>query len=499
LGGGAGGLGEGEMVTLAVDSLETRRHRLVRRPQCPCCGDPGRWSRAAEPIRLRSQMKRFTADGGHRVVSPERTLARYGHHVSPITGAVSNLEPVPLDDDGLLHVYFAGHNLSSPADNLHALRRGLRSNSSGKGVKDNQARASGLCEALERYSGVFRGNEMRTRATYRSLGDIAIHPNACMLFSATQYQHAATWNRSGSPFKRVPEPFDEEASVDWTPVWSLTHQTHRYLPTAYCYYNALAQPDARYCWGDSNGSAAGNTVEEAILQGFFELVERDSVGLWWYNLAKRPAVDLDSFDEPYVAGMIDNYQKRHRAVWVLDITGDLGIPAFTAISRRIDQQPEHMLFGFGAHFDARIALLRALTEMNQNLAFDIDPGQATTEDDREAEMWLRNATIANQAHLAPDDAVRPRRRDDFAAQSSEDVREDVLCCQALVEQLGLEMLVLDQTRPDVELPVAKVFVPGMRHLWARFAPGRLYDVPVKLGWLGAKRTEDQLNPITMSF
>jgi ribosomal protein S12 methylthiotransferase accessory factor len=59
----------------------------------------------------------------------------------------------------------------------------------------------------------------------------------------------------------------------------------------------------------------------------------------------------------------------------------------------------------------------------------------------------------------------------------------------------MEMLVMDQTRPDVGMPVAKVVVPGMRHFWARFAPGRLYDLPVRLGWRSAPTPEADLNPI----
>jgi oxazoline/thiazoline synthase len=71
----------------------------------------------------------------------------------------------------------------------------------------------------------------------------------------------------------------------------------------------------------------------------------------------------------------------------------------------------------------------------------------------------------------------------------------VRLCRRLVEQHGMEMLVLDQTRPDIGLPVVKVIVPGMRHFWARFAPGRLYDTPVQLGWLPRSLTEEQLNPV----
>ena len=70
-------------------------------------------------------------------------------------------------------------------------------------------------------------------------------------------------------------------------------------------------------------------------------------------------------------------------------------------------------------------------------------------------------------------------------------------CQALVEGQGMEMMVLDQTRAEIGLPVVKVIVPGLRHFWARYAPGRLYDVPVRLGWLPAPTPEEELNPIPM--
>jgi hypothetical protein len=63
----------------------------------------------------------------------------------------------------------------------------------------------------------------------------------------------------------------------------------------------------------------------------------------------------------------------------------------------------------------------------------------------------------------------------------------------------MEMMVLDQTRAEIGLPVVKVIVPGLRHCWARYAPGRLYDVPVRLGWLSVPTPEQELNPIPMFF
>jgi ribosomal protein S12 methylthiotransferase accessory factor len=61
----------------------------------------------------------------------------------------------------------------------------------------------------------------------------------------------------------------------------------------------------------------------------------------------------------------------------------------------------------------------------------------------------------------------------------------------------MELMVLDQTRPDVGLPVVKVIVPGMRHFWARYAPGRLFDVPVQLGRLSRPTRHEDLNPIPL--
>jgi ribosomal protein S12 methylthiotransferase accessory factor len=490
---------EGSILTLDVLAWKTQRHTVTRRPQCPACGNLEQ--RRDPAIVLHSRKKMFTHDGGHRAISAEETLRRYEHHVSRVTGAVTILERFPWSGDGVVNVYGAGHNFARRQGSVADIRRGLRSQSSGKGSSDLQARASGLCEALERYSGVFRGDEPRIGpCCLRDLGEAAIHPNACMQYSDRQYHERDAWNARGSQWNSIPEPFDEERPVEWTPVWSLTRQEVRYLPTAYCYYDYPQEPYS--CFACSNGNAAGNTLEEAILQGFFELVERDSVALWWYNRLRRPAVDLDSFDEPYLRRLAAwLHDQQHRDLWALDLTSDLHIPVFVALSRRTDRQPEEILTGFGAHFDARIALLRAVTELNQMLCWVITdhegkPLAQESLDDPETLHWLKTATLANQPYLVPA-AGPPRVFSDFPACRTDDLRDDVLACQALVERQGLEMLVLDQTRLDIGLPVVKVIVPGLRHFWARYAPGRLYDVPVKLGWLAQPLREDQLNPIPL--
>jgi bacteriocin biosynthesis cyclodehydratase domain-containing protein len=160
---------EGQVQSFDVLTWQTQAHVLVRLPYCSACGQ-GNAPVNGHPheLVLTSQSKTFTQDGGHRVVSPEATLQRYGRHVSPITGAVSMLERVGITGDGAMHVYLAGTNLARRHRNLDHLRGDLRNMSSGKGVSDVQARASGLCEELERYSGVYRGDEPRRRALPRS-------------------------------------------------------------------------------------------------------------------------------------------------------------------------------------------------------------------------------------------------------------------------------------------------------------------------------------------
>jgi ribosomal protein S12 methylthiotransferase accessory factor len=76
-----------------------------------------------------------------------------------------------------------------------------------------------------------------------------------------------------------------------------------------------------------------------------------------------------------------------------------------------------------------------------------------------------------------------------------DTREQALACVDIAKRAGLDFLVLDQTRPDIETPVVRVIVPGLRHFYRRFGPGRLYDVPVKLGLRDTPIPESELNPL----
>ncbi|OJT23828.1 hypothetical protein BO221_17840 [Archangium sp. Cb G35] len=495
---------DGSLISLDFTTLATERHALVRRPQCIACGAGESWrTRAPVPLRPRSQPKAFTQDGGYRACAPEVTLARHAHQVSPITGVIATLHAASFADPSIAPVYISGQNTAMMSDSLSLLRTNFRGQCSGKGKTDTQAKASALCEAIERHSGVFQGDEIRVRHSYRELGERAIHPNTAMCFSDSQYATREAWNAKQLKMNHVvPVPFDENATLEWCPLWSLTEETFKYLPASYCYYGYPEPARSMPCLSDSNGCAAGNCIEEAILQGFMELVERDSVSLWWYNRVRRPRVDLDSFDEPYFAELRAYYRSLGRDLWVLDLTTDLGIPAFAAISANTHAHPQAITLGFGAHLSPRLGILRAITEANQFLPLVLERDRAPAKvrpNEDEVDAWLREATLDAHDYLVPATDLPPVRAASHPTEHRGDLRDDVEACVRMAARHGLETLVLDQSRPDIGMHVVKVVVPGLRHFWRRLGPGRLYDVPVKLGWLQRPRHEHELNPVSIFF
>ena len=484
---------QGRIVTHSFETMETEVHLLSRRPQCPACGSPQ--ARALEPIRLTSRPVNSSDDAGYRHTTSQQTWEALRGLVSPITGVVQQL--VRSDSSGdMAPVYTAGHNQAQLNRGYHALQAGLRSQSSGKGKTDLQARVSGLCEAIERYSGVYRGEERIHRTRLAQLGQAAVHPARLLLFSDEQYRQRDQLNDKQFEAHFIPRPFADEEEIDWSPVWSLTAKEVRYVPTAYCYYG-YHDPQAQqcsFCCADSNGNAAGGSLEDAILQGVLELVERDSVALWWYNRISRSGVDLDSLNDPYLARLQQYYRDLERELWVLDVTSDLGIPTYAAVSRSTAGASDEILFGFGAHLEPRLGVLRAVEEMNQSLPQLLAWKKGQLKPDAITDKFWRRATLKKQTYLSPG----PGRVSLASGRpASVDLKEAVEACKKRVEERGMEFLVLDQTRPDIGVPVVKVMVPGLRHFWPRFAPGRLYEVPVQMGWQVEPTPESELNRLPM--
>lgn len=486
--------GEPTDSVLIVNSSDGTRsgHRVPQRPQCPACGSPGLYAqRTAVPVRLRPQRKHTTEASTCRVTDPGETLPWFRGFLDPLVGAVHDIEPLHGGAGGPSCVYethYGGEPASHTTFGAYQLHR-----TSGKGRNDVEARTSGLGEAIERYSACFQGDEPRRWASLEELGTAAIHPNLCMQFSDSQYGDRAEWNHHCPSFEWIPVPLESTRRLDWTPLWPLSGGEPRYLPTMLLYSGYPTDPEEACCVFDPSGGAAGNTPEEAVLQGLFELIERDSLALWWYNRAPRPKVDLGGLTDPHCRRVISYHQSQGRDLWVLDVTSDLTIPAFVAVSRRVGSGPEHIVLGAGAHLEPRIAIGRAVSEMDQILtclsAWDCDGTLGTT-----ARNWLHCATLENQPYLAPG-PFAPTRPEDMPNLATSDLMEDIRVCEGVLARHHMVILLLDQTRPDLGVSVMKVIVPGLRHFRRRFAPERLYTAPPAAGWLRQPRLEAELNPI----
>jgi ribosomal protein S12 methylthiotransferase accessory factor len=474
----------GRLVTLDSATLSSETHLLMRYPDCRACGVATPRS-AQGPVVLQPTSKATREGGGHRARSLAETAARLERQVSRRLGVVRDLRPAVSSEEAVLYVWTAG--LRFPVAGRARPVYGGRG--WGKGRNDLQARVGALAEAHELLCGCRRGDEPVERGRLADRGEPAVPPEALLQFSAQQYDNRQLTNQTARGPNQVPERFDPETELEWSRVWSLTLERTRELPAPLCWFGS---PVPGLGAANSNGCAAGSTVEEASLHGLGELIERDSVALWWYCRARRPGVDLDSFGDPYYDLLRERLAELGREMWVLDLSTDLGVPAFVAVSCLADAGRSAPVLGYGANLDAATAVSRAVTEHNQILAATTSPSL----DPRLANP-LAGVDAVSEPWLLPDPAVRHRRAGDYLSAATDDIAKDVAIYVARLAEAGIEVLVLDQSRPECELRVVRVTAPGLRHWWRRLAPGRLYDVPPAIGWIATLPTEEQLNPLDL--
>ena len=349
----------------------------------------------------------------------------------------------------------------------------------GSGTSSSAALECCVWEATERYSTVWRGDEPTTRGRIDEVD--GLNPSEILLYSDLQYERRVDWNRRNFPLYSVPEPFRPEEKADWVLAKRIDKNESRYVPAAVCYMWYVFHDSTPFCISDTSGCAAGPTYEEAQLRAILELVERDAVSIWWYNRLRRPSVDLRAFRDNTIDAMIQGFRQMGLSIEVLDITTDLSIPSFVAIASKTGGA--RPIFGSAAHPNSRTAALKAMTEAAQTWFWSTSHEPAP-----ELSAWLEVATLDRQEWLIPQGQVSPEA---FAGGPSHSMGA---CLECLVAS-ELSVYTVDLQRSDLCTPVARAIIPGLRHPWARFGPGRLYEVPVALGWLKTPREETELNPV----
>lgn len=421
------------------DRLRSARHAVMRRPQCPDCGAP----KETAPIVLSAE----SAGPNLRARDSSAMLKMLEPLASPVTGILRRFEDLQLDLPAAMHAWGAVYCPAVPPREQR-IEGSLVEPAvcAGLGASREEAQLACLAEAVERYSLQFRGDEPRVTGSFAALGEDAIHPNTVLLHSGAQ-------------------TFNEHQPVEWFRGWSLTENRPRLLPLALTHLDYGVPEKWSTRDADSSGCAAGSSLTEAILHGLLELIERDALGIWWYNQVALAEANPNILDSQGAA-ILEHLRAAGWSVRLHDITTDLAIP--TAVAVAVNREGAWLL-GSAAHVEGSAAMTNAL---------------------REVLLLCRS-----RPRLGP----QPPYRAGGPVAMTTGTRGEIFDLSALVDSLcrnvaaaGHEVVVFDLTQPDLALPVVRVVAPGLRHKARRLASGRLYDVPVRLGWLTEAKPESSM-------
>lgn len=453
-------------------------HKLNADPSCHSCGDADLFaSQLSKPIILNNVIKNDYRDGGFRSVDPDITLNKLLALVDPVTGYICNSHTQKDVADDLNLIYFSSFYTQPYAKNSFKPEQFIYT-TMGKGISHKQSQISALSEAVERIASQYHGNEPIVSAKQSELTGAFVAIEALTPFSDAQYARFQK-ELKGTDLNQVHqcEKYQDE-TINWTFGWSLLTDKKIYLPFNFCYVNTPFTD--KFTNFFHNGGSAGNCLEEAILQGIFELIERDAVALWWYNKLDCPRVDYRSVSSSLL-NQIERQLQPEYDVWVLDLTQDITVPVMCAVAQH--KVTKSFVMGFGCHLDARISCQRALTELFQLIEIK----------DHNTSPFCFSA-IPQEGYL-----FGHKQRSDLHVfnSNSSDLKTDIEYCVGQLEAIGVDVIVINNTRAPLALSSVKVIIPGLCHIFPYFGLDRLYQVPVKMGALKEPKCESDLNSLAL--
>jgi len=308
----------------------------------------------------------------------------------------------------------------------------------GKGASPEQAEASALMELIERYS----------------------------LFSFWQNEanvSFATWTEAERMFPGALLPLEQilqSVGEDLDP--HLAKQALDLLPWRFAPALEIAGQRGLHLpvgWfrklNEYNGSAAGNTFEEAVLQGGCELVERHVCALIDRDRPVLPTLDPESFLDPVLKELYGRYTAQGIHIWLKDFSLGLGVPTVGALAYDPSTWPmlSEIVFTAGTATSPAKAAIRALTEVAQ-LAGDFhtgscyDPSGLGKPRDLEACRWIQAGPKAPLDSLP--DASHP------------DLLREIEALADALQASGYAWYAMDITHPDLGVPATYSIVPGFQ-------------------------------------
>ena len=389
----------------------------------------------ASPLRFRGNDHRCPKtywETTQRAATPEATLSRIQPLLRP-AGITRCADITGLDRLGI------------PVTVAVRPNSRLLVGSTGKGTSLVHAQVSGLMEALEIH-----------HAEYAEDADLKL--------VRASYAELAAGGADLVPPALLPVARDAAFDVDWELSWAwgfdLVRQAETPVPFLFLHLARQFLPAvdanehrAKFMTG-SNGLASGNNLLEAIAAALYEVIERDAITVWTAaepRGRRPPSVDLDRVDSPAVAELVERCRRAAFGLHVFDWTTDIGVPTYTAL---LIETPGHgfdiSTGGYGTHLDPDIAMIRAITEAAQSRAVGI----AGSRDD----FFTAERTRPRPRRMPPPGPPAPER----ASAATDSFEGDLRVILDRLAACGLHRVVVtDLKRPDFDLDVVKVWVPGL--------------------------------------
>jgi putative methanogenesis marker protein 1 len=371
---------------------------------------------------LRSCIKKYKEDT-HRALPPEETLL---HVESKMQSAgvtrvadITNLDRIgipvfssirPMAEMGAVSVY------------------------NGKGATPTEARVSAMMEGIERYSAEAGDRELAV-SRFTDIEGCAVSPSDLIL----------------------PQGADPNDRIAWISGYDIMNDEEMLVPA-----NAVFHPfnrERRLFRTNTNGLASGNEVEEAIFHGLSEVIERDAWAL--VEATRNTGPIVQNIGDGLAGGLMDKFARAEVAVYLRDITSDIGIPTCAAVSDDLKlRDPTLLTTGMGTHTNAGVAVLRALTEVAQSRLTQIHGAREDTKmSDIRRQMGYDRTKRMNKHWF---DVSRSEEFSEIKSYDSDDFLDDIRYMLERLEEAGLERaIVVDLTREEIGVPVVRVIVPGL--------------------------------------
>jgi putative methanogenesis marker protein 1 len=375
---------------------------------------------------------KYSPKTGIRTIPPEVTLER----VLPLLSKVGICAPeniTPLDNIGI--PVFA---VDRPGASEGAVK-----NYNGKGITEVQAKASAAMEAVERYSAEERDSDEIIYGTLAQANDVGL--------TADPKDQILPLRTLG---------LYETAEIAWVEAFEMFRGSPVWVPACAVFHPYFPNDDLQLFRYHTNGIASGNTMEEAILHALFELIERDA-----WSMAEergRAVADLVVERDSVPGKLLEMFESKGVQIHLKDLTHDIGIPTIgAAADDTVAKDPELLTIGVGTHLDPEIACIRAITEVAQSRTthkHGVKGNARLIQVSRD--MGYDRVKAANPVWFK--EVNEKTALKDMPDLSTPYVLDDIEVVLGRLMETGFDMVIAaDLTRPELNIPVVRMIVPGL--------------------------------------